>query len=183
METRTYTERSNARRAARAAGVDPNLVFSTEDGFTFPQPRPEQGNDVDPDASAHQRKADAAAADDGLDIPAFCKRPAPTPEEREALTAKVKRANSPEREIIMPKRDKTKTKTAKRESGADKNATLMAMLKKGATVDDLTKALGWLPHTLRARISRLHKPKSKGGEGLKIERERVDGVTSYRIAA
>ena len=50
------------------------------------------------------------------------------------------------------------------------------MLTKGATAEHMAKTLGWLPHTLRAALSRL-----KTKEGLKIERERVDGTTSYRI--
>ena len=58
----------------------------------------------------------------------------------------------------------------------NKNA-LIAMLTKGATAEHMAKTLGWLPHTLRAALSRL-----KTKEGLKIERERVDGTTSYRIA-
>jgi hypothetical protein len=78
---------------------------------------------------------------------------------------------------------KTKAAAKSKTEKADKTAALLAMLKKGATVDDMTKALGWLPHTLRARISRVHKPKSTGGEGMKIERERKDGVTSYRSAS
>jgi hypothetical protein len=41
----------------------------------------------------------------------------------------------------------------------------------------LTGSLGWQPHTLRAALSRFGKPKSEGGEGLKIERTRTDGVT------
>ena len=51
------------------------------------------------------------------------------------------------------------------------------MLTDGATAEHMAKTLGWLPHTLRAALSRL-----KTKEGLKIERERVDGTTSYRIA-
>jgi hypothetical protein len=38
METRTYTERSNARRAARAFGVNLDLIRETEEGFTFELP-------------------------------------------------------------------------------------------------------------------------------------------------
>ena len=51
------------------------------------------------------------------------------------------------------------------------------MLTKGATAEHMAKTLGWLPHTLRGALSRL-----KTKEGLKIERERVDGTTNYRIA-
>ena len=59
----------------------------------------------------------------------------------------------------------------------NKTTALIAMLTKGATAEHIAKTLGWLPHTLRAALSRL-----KTKEGLKIERERVDGTTSYRIA-
>jgi hypothetical protein len=47
----------------------------------------------------------------------------------------------------------------------------------GSTIEAMTKKLGWQPHTLRAFLSRL--PKTAG---VKIERSRADGVTSYRIA-
>jgi hypothetical protein len=58
-----------------------------------------------------------------------------------------------------------------------KKEQLVTMLKKGATVEALTMALGWQPHTLRASISML------GKTGIKVARERADGVTSYKIAA
>jgi DNA invertase Pin-like site-specific DNA recombinase len=54
-----------------------------------------------------------------------------------------------------------------------KKALLLAMLTKGATNTKLCKALGWLPHTLRAAISRTEN----------VKHSRVDGVTSYRIEA
>jgi hypothetical protein len=51
-----------------------------------------------------------------------------------------------------------------------KNAQLLAMLAgKGATTEQLCKALGWQAHTLRAAISRV-----QGN----VERTRVDSVTS-----
>lgn len=185
MQTRTYTERSNARRAARAAGIDPDLVFSTEDGFAFPPPN---GNDVDPALSADLRKAEASDSDSETspvddDIPAFCRI---SPEERKLAWDR----NPPKAAPIMEpanmarttKRKSTKAKDV-RTSGADKTATLLSMLAKGATVEALCKATAWLPHTLRARICGAAKPKSKGGEGIKVARERVDGVTTYRIAS
>jgi predicted transcriptional regulator len=45
----------------------------------------------------------------------------------------------------------------------------------GATVPELQKATGLLPHTLRARISEL-----VAAEKLDIERVRQAGVTTYR---
>lgn len=190
MQVRTYTERSNARRAARAAGIDPALVFATEDGFTFPPPGGEDETPlkeaidiaVDRDISPTEFTQIAENVADSLDISDYLK-----------LSAEQRRAgwerNPPKIASVKPetasmaKSKTTKRKKAEKASGADKNATLLKMLAgKGSTVQALTKTLGWLPHTLRARISRLGKAKSKGGDGLKIERTREDGVTSYRIA-
>lgn len=222
MQTRTYTERSNARRAARAAGLDPDTaVITCEDGFEVCfEPRDQHEPQAD-NSNGHtfvdkQRVVDAsdpteagvvvragpeqsevrgddgktrvvsndrikpAATDDGLDIPEFCKLSPAQRRESWIKNPPLAAAAKPKETTPMPK---SKTKTPKGPSGSDKNATLLKMLAgKGSTVEQMTKALDWLPHTLRARISRLAKPKSKGGDGLKIERERVDGVTSYRIA-
>lgn len=190
METRTYTERSNARRAARAAGLDPDRVVKPcDDGFEvcFGERNGSEHHQLKqaPDAatergiSPKQFVQFAAEGADSLDIPDALRRPAPTVEETALLNAKTRRVNSPHREIIMPK---TKAKPAA--AKGDKNATLLKMLSgKGSTVEQLTQALDWLPHTLRARISRLSKSKKDGGEGLNIERSRTDKVTTYRIAS
>ena len=155
METRTYTEKSNARRAAKAAGVDLSLIHETDDGFTFPLP-----------------DLNTSAADPAIDdIPEFCKI---TQEDRRRAWIK-----NPPKAVATQKEITKVTKPKKEKTGIDKTAMLLSMLKgKGSTVEQLTKALDWLPHTLRARISRLPKDDKK----IKIARERVDGVTSYRIA-
>jgi len=60
-----------------------------------------------------------------------------------------------------------------------KQALLVDMLSQdaGATLDDLVKAIGWLPHTTRAALTGLRK------RGFVIERERDDvRGTFYRIA-
>jgi hypothetical protein len=55
-----------------------------------------------------------------------------------------------------------------------KKAQLLEMLSgKGSTNTELCKALGWLPHTLRAAICRIEN----------VKHSRIDGVTSYRIEA
>jgi hypothetical protein len=102
-------------------------------------------------------------------------------------TAKTaRRANG----TILPKGKKAKTvapkakgkkaaakaKPAAAKAGS-KGEMLVAMLKKGATADALAKALGWLPHTLRASISTQSRK-----QGFKVERTRTDGVTTYKIA-
>ena len=48
--------------------------------------------------------------------------------------------------------------------------------KKGATIEKIIEALGWLPHTVRAALTRLRQ------QGFQIERVREDGVSRYRIA-
>lgn len=59
-----------------------------------------------------------------------------------------------------------------------KTETLIALLSDGwCAVPALTSKFGWQPHTLRGAISTLAKK-----HGLKIERDRIDGITSYRIA-
>lgn len=45
----------------------------------------------------------------------------------------------------------------------------------GATLNDLTRATGWLPHTVRAALSGLRK------KGHTIASEKVDGVRTWRI--
>ena len=68
-------------------------------------------------------------------------------------------------------------KTATTQPGA-KQALLIEMLqaKRGANMDAIVKATGWLPHTGRAMISGLRKA------GFKIEVERAEGQkTVYRI--
>ena len=45
----------------------------------------------------------------------------------------------------------------------------------GATLDEMVKATGWLPHTTRAALTGLKK------KGHTIERDKRDDVTSYRI--
>ena len=127
MQIKVYGFSSNARRAARAAGLDPNQVVKQNPngpGFIIAKP----------------------AADDFPDKPATAAR--------------------------------KKTNTAK---NGDKTVLLISVLKNkaGASVDQLTKATGWLPHTLRARISRLANPP----HNMKVTRNRNEGVTRYRLGA
>ncbi len=58
-----------------------------------------------------------------------------------------------------------------------KQALLIDLLtrKKGATIEAIVETLGWLPHTIRAALTRLRQ------QGFRIERVREDGVSRYRI--
>ena len=63
--------------------------------------------------------------------------------------------------------------------GDSKKAMVLRMLEgKGTTLDNLMSATGWQPHTTRGFLSTVAKK-----ENLTIVRERVDGVTTYRLAA
>ncbi len=59
-----------------------------------------------------------------------------------------------------------------------KQALLIDLLKrkKGATIKAIVKTLRWLPHTVRAALTRLRQ------QGFRIKRVREDGVSRYRIA-
>ncbi len=60
----------------------------------------------------------------------------------------------------------------------NKRDELAACLKEGwQSIEDLHARFFWQPHTIRGAISTVAKQ-----HGLKIERKRVDGITSYRVA-
>lgn len=58
-----------------------------------------------------------------------------------------------------------------------KTGTIVSLMerKEGATLDDMTGATGWLPHTTRAALTGLRK------RGHAIASTRVDGVRTYRV--
>lgn len=60
-----------------------------------------------------------------------------------------------------------------------KQALLVKLLsrKGGASLDELTAATNWLPHTTRAALTGLRK------RGIGVVRERIDGATRYRMVA
>lgn len=68
-----------------------------------------------------------------------------------------------------------KAKTSKTTTKTDKIIALMKR-KQGASLEDLTKATGWLPHTARAAMTGLRKKEHV------IDRAKVDGVSRYTIA-
>lgn len=62
---------------------------------------------------------------------------------------------------------------------ASKQAQVIDLLKRegGATLADIVKLTGWLPHTSRAALTGLRK------KGHPISSEKVEGITRYQIAA
>ncbi len=89
------------------------------------------------------------------------------------------RAKKPHRRIVQKPTAATpkgkKSQTAARQG--TKQALLIDLLKrkKGATIEKVVETLGWLPHTVRAALTRLRQ------QGFRIERVREDGVSRYRI--
>ena len=69
----------------------------------------------------------------------------------------------------------TKATTSKTTTKTDKVVALLKR-KHGASIEELTKATGWLPHTTRAAMTGLRK------KGHDIERTKVGGVSRYAIA-
>lgn len=64
--------------------------------------------------------------------------------------------------------------TDKGESKIDKVVALMRR-KKGASLDEMIKATGWLPHTTHAALSGLRK------KGTIITRSKESGISRYTI--
>jgi DNA-binding transcriptional regulator PaaX len=62
---------------------------------------------------------------------------------------------------------------------ASKSATVVELLHRpeGATLEQITAATGWQPHTARAALTGLKK------KGHSVERTKEDGVSCYRIPA
>ena len=76
---------------------------------------------------------------------------------------------------------KAATKTASAPRAESKQSQLIAMLRQpdGATIVEIAKAPGWLPHTVRGAIAGALKKKL----GLKVESEKVDDRGRvYRLA-
>jgi DNA-binding IclR family transcriptional regulator len=78
----------------------------------------------------------------------------------------------------MPKTTTEPKPTAAEPRPNSKTAAVIELLRRplGASLSDLTEATGWQPHTTRAALSGLKK------KGYAVEREKVNGVSRYRIA-
>ena len=76
----------------------------------------------------------------------------------------------------MAKTKTTKSAKPKAESKTDK---VIALMKRegGASLPEITKATGWLPHSARAVLTGLRK------KGFTIEKAKVEGVTRWSITA
>lgn len=78
---------------------------------------------------------------------------------------------------IEPAAKADKPPAVPRDGGDPKRERLVAMLVDWVPLTELMAAMGWQAHTVRGALSTAAKAR-----GITIERQRVDGVTSYRVA-
>ncbi len=106
---------------------------------------------------------------DGEPAEESSKQPTPT-----KTRAKKRRGGTVQKPTAATPKGK-KSQTAARQG--TKQALLIDLLKrkKGATIEAIVETLGWLPHTVRAALTRLRQ------QGFRIERVREDGASRYRI--
>lgn len=158
--SQTYTERSNARRAAKSKGVSPDLVVACQGGFRFPLP----------DDNADGMKIPAALDQRNPEVAAKAKKA------RETYKPPVVKAE-PTQQRLQLSGGKGKRGKKAMPQGESHRARIHRMITEslGATMPELVKATGLKEHTIRARISELaaeHK--------LTVKRERLLGVTTYK---
>lgn len=90
-----------------------------------------------------------------------------------------KMAREPRREVpVMPEQAAAMVPAAPAEKVKSKAALVLEMLQRpdGATLDELTAATGWLPHTMRAALTGVRK------RGHALTSEKVHGLRRYQIA-
>jgi hypothetical protein len=100
--------------------------------------------------------------------PAKAAKPPKAPKvkaERKAKAAKPPKAAKAPRTPSQPR------------EGEPKRDRLISMLADWTPLTDLMSAMGWQAHTVRGALSTAAKTR-----GVKIERQRVEGVSSYRVA-
>ena len=79
----------------------------------------------------------------------------------------------------MPSTATTPEPRATEPRSNSKSAAVVELLRRpeGATLDELTAATAWQPHTARAALTGLKK------KGHDVERTKEDGVSRYRITS
>jgi hypothetical protein len=191
IEVKNYSNASNARRAAKAAGLSEFDVYKAADGWY--KIRVAAGKAAkrwwgilgvaksagkEEILGAYRKLAAQRHPDKGGDN-------ATMKELNIARDTALKEAAKVAKAPMAPKASKAAPKAPK-EPKADRKATkgdqLFQMVKEGATITELTGALSWQRHTVRAALSRL------GKAGYVVQRTKVgtadDGFEShYKIAA
>jgi hypothetical protein len=170
---KTYSNRSNALRAAKTAGYQPDQVeiIAQGTGFTY---KPTDGHTAEPKPTPEP--ATTSATVDNPKTPANPERKSAAAKQTKPVRRSHARSAKSTKKATGTKAKRAKAKTSK---GSSKGDLVVGMLKKGkgASVGALLKATGWQAHSLRAFLS-VQSKKNK----WKLRRERKGGVTVYRIA-
>lgn len=72
------------------------------------------------------------------------------------------------------------TGTAGKTTKLDELATYLRH-KGGRTTEAICAEFGWIPKSTRAAITKICKPKSKGGLGVKVKSTRTDTASCYEV--
>lgn len=190
--SKPHTVKSNARRAAKGAGVDPDKVAAFVKAgktlFRFPmpaKPTPDFQDSLKTGGkakwkSAAQKKREAKAAKAAAKKDTNGLRRMGAAEhfiaDGQARAAKAKPAKSPGKST----ESQVKALAATKATGG-KFETVAALLRRpgGASMPEVVAITGWKPHSARARISvDVSRLLIKGEE---IQRTRADGVSVYAI--
>ena len=103
-------------------------------------------------------------------------------DEKTSRQSRPTKTQAKKRSRRVVQKSTTTTPKGKKSQTAVRPGTKQALLvnllkrKKGTTIEAFVAATGWLPHTVRAALTRLRQ------HGFRIERVREDGVSRYRIA-
>lgn len=195
MQSKVFTFRTNASRAARKMGLSKAPLIAVSGGYVFDIPDPDRVPAVSPVKAAEMvDHAALTAALFGPEPPAI--EASPEPEPAPATTAEEPQPSVLQDVVIMGGRRPGKTtrykkaieattpKKAARPAKATKpvdklskmHQDVMATCRKWTAATILEEMTGWCNNTLRGRMSEIKR------HGVPVERRRVDGVTEYRIA-
>src|ERR1700730_1391795 len=130
--TTTYSNRSNAARAAKKSGLEKFSIIEVDGKFGFEDAKPAP-------VAVKPTKADKRSAEmaDRSDFAAKQK----APRKARSATPAVRRVRDiqPGAALVGP------------------NATIISLVTKGATISELMETLGWQAHSVRGSLSRLGK--------------------------
>jgi hypothetical protein len=163
IEVKNYSNASNARRAAKAAGLSEFDIYRANDGWYKIRVAALKAAKrwwsilgVAKSASkeeilgAYRKLAVVRHPDKGGDG-------AVMKELNLARDAALKAVDKAPKATKSPKAAPEESKAPKAGRKTTKGETLFQMIKKGATITELTASLGWQRHTVRAAICRLSK--------------------------
>lgn len=174
---KTYTIKSNARRAARQQGLDPDTaVVACKGGFKVvaPASRLEPTKEQVRAEAEKQISAAADTADDLLDIPEGLRRPMPAGDELVAYQNRldqIAKLGSPDRPLVLRTVETAVTDTKERKPRKIDGVLAKAQTEDGITVAEVHQMTGW------TKIGGFYTALKKSG--LVVSKKREGKVTTY----